>query len=150
MKSLQVCFCVCERILLVLPNLNHVETTKTQKLHTLKYSTGQTFTGMRIIFLGTSSARPTLYRNVSSLLLQLPGENWLFDCGEGTQQQMLKLGYGPSLRIRRIFITHLHGDHISFHNCFSIIMTFSCEISRSVPLLHFVFTFMDFRECYVE
>jgi ribonuclease Z len=67
---------------------------------------------MRIIFLGTSSARPTLYRNVSSLLLQLPGENWLFDCGEGTQQQMLKLGYGPSLRIRRIFITHLHGDHV--------------------------------------
>ena len=56
---------------------------------------------------------PTRSRNVSSWALRLPqrAEVWLFDCGEGTQHQFLRSEFKAS-QIRRIFITHMHGDHI--------------------------------------
>jgi ribonuclease Z len=69
---------------------------------------------MKLYFLGTSAGVPTNFRNVSSLALLLPeynGDIWLFDCGEGTQHQIMKSPIKLS-RISRIFITHLHGDHI--------------------------------------
>lgn len=68
---------------------------------------------MQITFLGTSSGVPTRSRNVSSVALRLPqrAEFWLFDCGEGTQHQLLRSDIKTS-QLRRIFITHLHGDHI--------------------------------------
>lgn len=68
---------------------------------------------MEITFLGTSSGVPTRSRNVSSVALRLNqrGEIWLFDCGEGTQHQFLRSELKVS-QLRRIFITHLHGDHI--------------------------------------
>ena len=68
---------------------------------------------MNITFLGTSSGIPTLSRNVSSLALKLSqkAEVWLFDCGEGTQQQLMKSNIKSS-QIKKIFITHMHGDHI--------------------------------------
>lgn len=68
---------------------------------------------MEITFLGTSSGVPTRARNVSSVALRLPqrAEAWLFDCGEGTQHQLLRSDLKSS-QISRIFITHMHGDHI--------------------------------------
>ncbi len=68
---------------------------------------------MNITFLGTSSGVPTLTRNVSSLALKLSqtAEVWLFDCGEGTQHQIMKSNIKSS-QIKKIFITHMHGDHI--------------------------------------
>lgn len=68
---------------------------------------------MQITFLGTSSGVPTRSRNVSSIGLRLPqrAEVWLFDCGEGTQHQLLRSDLKLS-QISRIFITHMHGDHI--------------------------------------
>lgn len=56
---------------------------------------------------------PTRTRNVSGVALRLPqrAEVWLFDCGEGTQHQLLRSDLKTS-QIRRIFITHMHGDHI--------------------------------------
>lgn len=67
---------------------------------------------MEITFLGTSSGVPTRSRNVSSVALRLPqrAEVWLFDCGEGTQHQLQKSDIKSS-QIRRIFVTHMHGDH---------------------------------------
>jgi ribonuclease Z len=67
---------------------------------------------MELIFLGTSAGVPTRQRNVSAVALRLPerGEAWLFDCGEGTQQQILRSDLKFS-QIARIFITHMHGDH---------------------------------------
>src|SRR5688500_14311609 len=64
---------------------------------------------MRITFLGTAAARPTVGRNVSSLTVQREGELIMFDCGEGTQRQMMR--YGTGFAVNDIFFSHLHGDH---------------------------------------
>lgn len=68
---------------------------------------------MELTFLGTGSAMPTRQRNVSAMVLRLPErrELWLFDCGEGTQHQLLRTPLRPP-QIRRIFVSHLHGDHL--------------------------------------
>ncbi len=68
---------------------------------------------MNITFLGTSSGVPTLSRNVSSIALKLSqsAEVYLFDCGEGTQHQLMRSNIKSS-QIKKIFITHMHGDHI--------------------------------------
>ena len=60
--------------------------------------------------LGTSASRPTVERNVSSIALVREGETMLFDCGEGTQRQMMR--YGVSFSLRDIFFTHFHADHV--------------------------------------
>lgn len=65
---------------------------------------------LSVRFLGTSAARPTVERNVSSLAVIRDGETLLFDCGEGTQRQMMR--YGISFALNDVFITHFHGDHI--------------------------------------
>lgn len=69
---------------------------------------------MEIQFLGTGAGLPSKSRNVTCNVLKLLdeiNELWLFDCGEGSQHQMLHTNLKPS-KITRIFITHLHGDHI--------------------------------------
>ncbi|HBY89145.1 MAG: ribonuclease Z [Ruoffia tabacinasalis] len=69
---------------------------------------------MEILFLGTGAGVPSKSRNVSSLALKLLNElneTWLFDCGEGTQHQILKTTLKPG-KVKNIFITHMHGDHI--------------------------------------
>lgn len=69
---------------------------------------------MEFVFLGTGAGVPSKGRNVSAIALQLleeRGQTWLFDCGEATQHQILHTSVRPR-RIEKIFITHLHGDHI--------------------------------------
>lgn len=69
---------------------------------------------MELLFLGTSAGMPIRDRNVSSIALrftQHSGEFWMFDCGEGTQHQLLHTSLKLS-RLSKLFITHLHGDHV--------------------------------------
>ena len=69
---------------------------------------------MEIEFLGTGAAQPSKTRNVSSLALKMLDINnqiWLFDVGEATQHQILRTNIRPR-KISKIFISHLHGDHI--------------------------------------
>ena len=65
---------------------------------------------LSVRFLGTSASRPTIERNVTSLAIRRGGETLLFDCGEGTQRQMMR--YGVSFNVADIFFTHMHADHI--------------------------------------
>lgn len=64
-----------------------------------------------LTFLGTSSMVPTPDRNHSALLLEFLGEGILIDCGESTQKQ-LKIAKIKPGKIRKILISHLHGDHV--------------------------------------
>lgn len=69
---------------------------------------------MELYFLGTSAGMPIRGRNVTSIALrvsQYNGSFWMFDCGEGTQHQLLHTSLKLS-RLNKLFITHLHGDHV--------------------------------------
>ena len=69
---------------------------------------------MDVLFLGTGAGMPSRQRNVTSIALKLLAERnaiWLFDCGEASQHQILSTSIKPR-KIEKIFITHLHGDHI--------------------------------------
>lgn len=69
---------------------------------------------MEVLFLGTGAGVPAKLRNVTAIALKLLEERgavWLFDCGEATQHQILHTSLKPR-RVEKIFITHLHGDHI--------------------------------------
>ncbi|WFE12769.1 ribonuclease Z [Bacillus atrophaeus] len=69
---------------------------------------------MELLFLGTGAGMPAKSRNVSSIALKLLEERrsvWLFDCGEATQHQILHTSIKPR-KIEKIFITHMHGDHV--------------------------------------
>ncbi len=69
---------------------------------------------MKVTFLGTGAGLPSKNRNVTSIVLDILQESntmWMFDCGEATQHQILHTSIKPR-KIEKIFITHLHGDHI--------------------------------------
>ncbi len=85
---------------------------------------------MEVVFLGTGSATPTYERNVAALACKREREVLLFDCGEATQQQILRSPLRRS-RIRKIFITHLHGDH--FYGLIGLLTSFQLN-KREDPL----------------
>jgi ribonuclease Z len=64
---------------------------------------------IRLTFLGTSAAAPTLHRNVSGLAFKADTDLLLFDCGEGSQRQMIR--YGTGFAVDAVFFTHFHADH---------------------------------------
>jgi ribonuclease Z len=66
---------------------------------------------LRVVFLGTGGSVPTHNRGLPAVLIQHKGEQILFDCGEGVQRQMIRVG-GGFHRKMKIFITHMHGDHV--------------------------------------
>jgi ribonuclease Z len=65
---------------------------------------------MQLVFLGTSSAAPTVERGLSSIALMRGSELLLFDAGEGMQRNFVKAGLGMNRKMK-IFITHMHADH---------------------------------------
>jgi len=84
---------------------------------------------LSVTFLGTSAARPTVERNVSAMALVREGETLLFECGEGTQRQMMR--YGVSFALSEIFFTHFHADH--FLGVIGLIRTLGLQ-ARAEPM----------------
>src|SRR5947207_7638657 len=84
---------------------------------------------LSVTFLGTSAARPTVERNVSAMTLVREGETLLFECGEGTQRQMMR--YGVSFALSEFFFTHFHADH--FLGVIGLIRTLGLQV-RTEPM----------------
>jgi ribonuclease Z len=83
-----------------------------------------------IVFLGTSGSAPTARRAPSALLVRRGGDRLLFDCGEGTQRQLLQSSVGL-VDLREIFLTHFHLDH--WLGLPGMLKTFALR-DRQVPL----------------
>ena len=66
---------------------------------------------IRVIFLGTGGSVPTVARSLPAVLIKRQGEQLMFDCGEGVQRQMVKAKVGFHRKMK-IFISHMHGDHV--------------------------------------
>jgi len=66
---------------------------------------------LKIIFLGTSAAVPTKERNTASIYIMTTNGAYLFDAGEGLQKQLQIAGLNP-IKIKAVFITHIHFDHV--------------------------------------
>ncbi|XP_063312889.1 zinc phosphodiesterase ELAC protein 1 [Pelobates fuscus] len=106
---------------------------------------------MDVTFLGTGSAYPSPCRGASAVVFRTEGECWLFDCGEGTQTQFMKSPLKAG-RITKIFITHLHGDHLFGLPGFLCTVSLQCgstavkqhvEIYGPVGLRDFVFRSLE-------
>jgi ribonuclease Z len=69
------------------------------------------FTGFELTFLGTSAGSPSVSRNPTGVCLRLENQNWMFDCAEGSLRQLMKSNIRVPMT-NKIFITHLHGDHL--------------------------------------
>src|SRR3989338_9582463 len=73
-----------------------------------------------VTILGCAGAVPTVARGLPSIAVRRDGDVFLFDCGEGTQRQMMRFGIS-CMKVRAIFITHLHVDH--FLGVFGLVET---------------------------
>lgn len=85
---------------------------------------------LKIVFLGTTSGVPTRERNLPAIFLMYGAERLLFDCGEGTQRQLMSKNL-KFMKLKRIFITHWHADH--FAGLLGLIQTMELE-GRREPL----------------
>jgi len=83
-----------------------------------------------LVFFGTSGSVPTAQRAPSALLLRRGGERLLFDCGEGTQRQLLRSAVGL-VELREVFISHFHADH--YLGMPGMLKTFALR-GREIPL----------------
>ncbi|HUL58671.1 MAG TPA: ribonuclease Z [Anaeromyxobacteraceae bacterium] len=84
---------------------------------------------LRLTFLGTSAAAPTIQRNLSGLAIRREREMFLVDCGEGTQRQMIRFGTG--FDVAAICFTHFHADH--YLGAIGFLRTLSM-LGREAPL----------------
>jgi ribonuclease Z len=83
-----------------------------------------------VVFLGTSGSMPTARRALPAILVRRGGEKLLFDCGEGTQRQLLRSDVGLA-ELEEIFLTHYHADH--YLGLPGMLKTFALR-GREVPL----------------
>lgn len=81
------------------------------------------------VFVGTAGSTPTARRGLASLLIRRGSDHLLFDCGEGTQRQLIRsVGLGD---LEHVFLTHFHADH--FLGLPGMLKTFALR-GREVPM----------------
>ncbi len=83
-----------------------------------------------VTILGSASAKPTPSRHPSAQIVNVHEQHYLVDAGEGVQQQMIRHGINP-LKIKAVFISHLHGDHV--YGLFPLLSTLGLY-GRRTPL----------------
>ena len=83
-----------------------------------------------VVFLGTAGSMPTAKRGLPATLVRRGGERLLFDCGEGTQRQLLRSSIGL-VELEEVFLTHFHADH--YLGLPGMLKTFSLR-GRELPL----------------
>lgn len=83
-----------------------------------------------VTILGSASAKPTAGRHPSGQAVNLNEQYFLVDAGEGTQQQLFRFGINP-LKLKAVFISHLHGDHV--YGLFPLLSTLALY-GRKTPL----------------
>lgn len=87
-------------------------------------------TAFKVTVIGSGAAMPTAGKYHSAHVLDVHGQYYLMDCGEGTQKALLENGINPQ-KLKAIFISHLHGDHI--YGLFPLLDTLGLT-HRSEPL----------------
>src|SRR6187200_3356427 len=97
---------------------------------TLRPSVQSAAVDLDVVFLGTSGSMPTAKRALPATLVRRGGERLLFDCGEGTQRQLLRSDVGL-VELEEIFLTHFHADH--YLGLPGMLKTFALR-GREVPL----------------
>src|ERR671937_456818 len=83
-----------------------------------------------VVFVGTAGSAPTAARGLPALLVRRGGDRLLFDCGEGTQRQLLRSTVGL-IDLREVFVTHYHADH--YLGLPGMLKTFALR-GREVPM----------------
>ena len=86
-----------------------------------------------VTILGSSSAKPTAGRHPSAQVVNVHEQYYLVDAGEGMQQQLIRAGINP-LKLREVFISHLHGDHI--YGLFPLLSTLGLYGRRTALRVH--------------
>ena len=85
---------------------------------------------LKVTILGSASAKPTVNTHPSAQIVNANEQYFLVDAGEGVQQQMFRNGINP-LKLRAVFISHLHGDHV--YGLFPLLSTLGLY-GRQTPL----------------
>lgn len=100
---------------------------------------------LKVTILGSASAKPTVNRHPSAQIVNANEQYFLVDAGEGVQQQMFRHGINP-LKLRAVFISHLHGDHV--YGLFPLLSTLGLY-GRQTPLTVYApHPFGEILECH--
>lgn len=100
---------------------------------------------LKVTILGSASAKPTVNTHPSAQIVNANEQYFLVDAGEGVQQQMFRNGINP-LKLRAVFISHLHGDHV--YGLFPLLSTLGLY-GRQTPLTVYApHPFGEILECH--
>ncbi|MFI3286248.1 MAG: ribonuclease Z [Rikenellaceae bacterium] len=102
---------------------------------------------MKLTILGSSSAKPTPKRHQSGQVININEQLYLIDGGEGVQQQMFRYGINP-LKLRGIFVSHLHADHV--YGIFPLLSTMSLYGRKTAIKVYAPAPFGEMLECYIR
>ena len=100
-----------------------------------------------VTILGSSSAKPTVNRHPSAQVVNVHEQYYLVDAGEGVQQQLLRAGINP-LKLREVFVSHLHGDHV--YGLFPLLSTLGLYGRRTPLRVHAPAPFGEMLEAHLR
>ena len=102
---------------------------------------------IKVTVLGRASAKPTVTSHPSAQIVNVNEQYYLVDAGEGVQQQMFRCGINP-LRLRGVFISHLHGDHV--FGLFPLISTLGLYGKKTPLTIYAPKPFGEILECHLR